>query len=279
MIRDVMLALTDTAADEAALAAAIALVETLDARLSVAVPLDSPLAASATYGVSPIVLEQSVTALREAALRRAAHVREQLVSRSFASDVRVTESHTSGVRHLLAHEARYADLVVVAAPGATSADADLLHAAFATLLFESGRPVLAIPHAGTPRFPVRRAVVAWKPTPEAARAVHDALALLPAGCAVDVVVVEPTIGDRGHGEEPGADIAAHLARHGLTVAVHVHDGARGTTASDVLLAAVESGADLLVAGGYGHSRAREWAFGGTTRNLLRRCHVPVLFSH
>ena len=279
MIRDVMLALTDTASDEAALNAAATLAEATGARLSIAVPLDSPIAASATYGVSPVVLEESANALREAAHARAARLRAQLQPRQLAIDVRVAEAHTAAVRHVLAAEARYADIAMIASPGPTTADSAMMHEALATLLFESGRPVIVVPREGDARFPVRRVAIAWAPTPEATRAVHDALPLLPAGAEVDVLVLEPAFGDRGHGEEPGADIAAHLARHGLSVRVQVRVAARGTVANDVLLSATESGADLIVAGGYGHSRAREWAFGGTTRELLWRSHVPLLISH
>jgi nucleotide-binding universal stress UspA family protein len=279
MIRDVMLALTDTASDEPAFDAAIALATSLGARLRVVVPLDGPLAAPAAYGVSPIVLEEATRAMREDADVRAERFRGRLKPHALSSEVHVAEARIAGVRHLLASEARYADLVVVASPGPTTADSAMLHDAFAALLFESGRPVLAVPRDGTVHFPVRRAVIAWKPTPEASRAVHDALVLLAPGAQLDVAVIEPWIGDRGHGEEPGADIAAHLAHHGFSVRVTVHENARGTVGNDLLLMAAETQADLIVAGAYGHSRAREWAFGGATRELLRRSHVPVLFSH
>ncbi|AXK71047.1 universal stress protein [Lysobacter sp. TY2-98] len=279
MIRDILLALTDTASDEVALEAAVSLAQSTDARLTVAVPLDRPLATVASYGVTPVVLEQSLTLQRDTAEARAVRFRETLKSRDIVFDVHVAEAHTAAVPHLLALEARYADLVVVAAAGPKTADTPALHAAFATLLFESGRPVLTIPHDGDVRFPIRRAAVAWRPTPEAARAVHDALPLLPKGAHVDVLVIEPMLGDRDHGQEPGADIAAHLARHGLEVSVQVHPTARGGVGNDLLLTAVESRSDLIICGGYGHSRAREWAFGGATRELLWRSHVPVLFSH
>lgn len=278
MIRDVMLALTDTASDEAAIDAAAALAESAGARLSISVPLDTPLA-GAMYGVSPVVLEESVEAMRQSAEDRASRLRTQLARREMTLDVHVAQSRTTGVRHLLALEARYSDLVVVAAPGPKVHDSAVLHDVFAALLFESGRPVIAIPREGDARFPIRRAAIAWKPTPEASRAVHDALPLLAPGCEIDVLVFDPAIGDRGHGPEPGADIAAHLARHGFVVRVQERAPARGSIASDLLLSAAEARVDLVVAGGYGHSRAREWAFGGTTRELLWRAHVPVLFSH
>lgn len=279
MIRDIMLALTDTASDEPAFDAATSLAASLGARLRVVVPLDRPLATPAAYGISPILLEETTKSLREAAQARAALYRSKLQQRDLAADVHVAEARITSVHHLVASEARYSDLVVAAAPGPTTTDSTVLHDAFAMLLFESGRPVLAVPRDGTPHFPVRRVAIAWKPTAQAARALHDALPLLSEGARVDLLAIEPWIGDRGHGEEPGADIGAHLARHGLSVHAHVRETARGTVGNEILLAAAENDADLIVAGGYGHSRAREWVFGGVTRELLWRSHVPVLFSH
>lgn len=279
MIRDVMLALTDTPADETALDAAAALAESAGARLSIALPLESPPVACAAYGVTPVMIESTMTALWETAQARAERLRAQLKCREVALDVHISETHEFGVRHLLALEARYADIVVIAAAGAEANDPEVVHEAFATLLFESGRPVLVIPRNWDGGFPVQRSVVAWTPTREASRALHDALQLLAPGTRTDVLVISPTIGDRGHGPEPGADVGAHLARHGLSVNVEVRQAARGTVADEILLSAVELGDDLIVAGAYGHSRAREWAFGGTTRELLWRSHVPVLFAH
>ena len=199
MIRDVFLALTDTESDEVALNAAASLAEAYGAHLSAAVPLDSPLAASAAYGVSPIMLEESATALREVAQARAEHFRDMLKSRDLHYDVRIAEAKVSAVQQLVALQARYADISVIAAAGPENTDSAMLHDAFAALLFGSGRPVLTIPHKGDIHFPVRRAVIAWAPTPEATRAVHDALPLLKEGTRVYLLVSDPVNNDRHNG--------------------------------------------------------------------------------
>lgn len=96
---------------------------------------------------------------------------------------------------------------------------------------------------------------------------------------MDVVTVE---GDEVRNEEVAAadaDIATHLARHGFKVNVVACPREDRSVAAALLQHAAESNAQLLVAGGYGHSRLREWALGGTTRELLEQSRIPVQFSH
>ena len=105
-------------------------------------------------------------------------------------------------------------------------------------------------------------LVAWNASREATRAVNDALPLLEAAAKVTVLVVNPAVGMRGHGEVPGADMALHLARHGVRAeasALTSHDVEIGAL---LLSQAAELEADLIVMGAYGHSRLRELVMGG-----------------
>lgn len=184
---------------------------------------------------------------------------------------------------LLALHARYADLAIIGQPdpgapyGTTAQDVTV------SALLTSGRPVLSVPYAG--RFPTLtgHALVAWNASREAARAVNDALPLLRACQKVTVLAINPEQGTsergiRGHGDMPAADICLHLARHGInataaqTVAPDISEG-------DALLSyAADISAELVVMGAYGHSRLREWAFGGVTRTMLRSMTLPVFMS-
>jgi nucleotide-binding universal stress UspA family protein len=180
----------------------------------------------------------------------------------------------------VALHARYADLTVLGQANHYEHRDEFDHdAVVAATVMGSGRPILVVPFAGD--FPAlgQRVLVAWNASREAARAVNDALPLLREAAAVTVLAVNPRRGIGGHGDVPAADIALHLARHGVraeaahTVADDIPDG------EALLSYAADIGADLIVAGAYGHSRARELVFGGVTRTLLIEMTAPVFLSH
>src|SRR5258706_410475 len=145
------------------------------------------------------------------------------------------------------------------------------------LALTSGRPALVPPPRSTASR-VRRILVGWNAGREAVRAVADALPLLVRAAAVEVLVIDPERHRADHGQEPGADIARYLARHGARVEVR-RLSSKGEDLGRLLLAqAAAFGADLLVMGAYGHSHLNEWIFGGVTRRVLREAGLPVLMS-
>ena len=179
----------------------------------------------------------------------------------------------------VAKHAHYADLVIV---GQNEPDHPALHGESGIVeitILQSGRPVLVIPYFGEIKPIGRTVLIGWKSGREAARAVNDALPLLSRASSVTVLTIDAEGGISGEGKEPASDMCGHLARHGIpSTAEHAVSGDVGE--GDVLLNyASDLGADLLIAGGYGHSRARELILGGATRSLLATMTVPVLFSH
>ena len=179
---------------------------------------------------------------------------------------------------LFARMARQADLCVVGQPSEETSVPEMGQLAEAAFM-DSGRPALVVPFIGAAPEPMRRILVAWNGSREAARAVHDALPFLLAAEGTTVLIVDPQNLGGQIGEQPGADLAAHLARHGVRVEVKTIPGG-GLSAGDAILAqAAADSADLLVMGGYGHSRLREMALGGATRHLLAQMTLPVLLSH
>lgn len=171
--------------------------------------------------------------------------------------------------------ARYADLAILGQPdpdrpfeSAVSPDHVVLY---------SGRPALVVPYIGFSGTVGERVIVAWNAGREASRAVNDALPLLTRAKVVRILAINPERAGT-HGEEIGADIALHLARHGVKTDVSVLGSDIGEP--DMLLSqAADFSADLIVMGAYGHSRARELILGGMTRHLLHHMTVPVFMSH
>jgi len=280
MIQDLMLPITGSAGDGNAITAAVALAANYGARVSVVQPVNLPLPIPGPWGITPdSTLNEMYAKVRAEGAKQAIGLRNRLDKERISWEVRVAEAKFVEPPRAIALQARYADLSVMTAPTRGADDAALVHAFFSALLFESGRPVLVIPPHNTIELPLRHVVVAWKPGREATRALHDALPLLTGATSIDVITIDPVVGDMDHGADPGVDIATHLARHGLTVNVVNRPRSDHTVATALLRHAAESGAQLLVAGGYGHSRLREWVLGGTTRELLQAIHLPILFSH
>jgi nucleotide-binding universal stress UspA family protein len=144
-------------------------------------------------------------------------------------------------------------------------------------LFESGRPIIIVPYIQKAPLKLDRVMVCWDGGRQAARAAADAMALLERAGRVEVVIVADESGKED--EIAGADMGQHLARHGLDV--EVKRMAMGDIdVADVLLShAADIAADLIVMGGYGHSRLREFVLGGVTRSILGSMTVPVFMSH
>ena len=147
------------------------------------------------------------------------------------------------------------------------------------LLLASGAPILVVPSRWKSEPIGKNILVGWNASREARRAVADALPFLVEAASVTLLVVDSDKRAHRHGEEPGADIALYLARHGAQVEV-AQVSSRGFPVADIILSyAADHGADLIVIGAYSHARSIEMVFGGVTRTLLKRAAVPVLMSH
>lgn len=174
--------------------------------------------------------------------------------------------------------ARYADLVVIGQADANDPTIGTSMNFPEHVLLNAGRPVLIVPFAGTFDTVGRDVLVAWNASRECARAVTDALPFLKRARNVRVTVVNATQRLDGHGAEPGADIALYLARHGVKVVVN-QETAVIDIGNTLLSRCADHGSDLIVMGGYGHSKFRETLLGGVTRTMLEQMTVPVLMSH
>lgn len=177
----------------------------------------------------------------------------------------------------LALQSRYADLVVVSQTDPDDQSARLTPRLPEYVMLNSARPVLVVPYAGSFEQLGANVLVAWDASMEATRAVTNAIPLLRRARHVTIAVFNPNPFD-AHGEQPGADIALYLARHGVNIEVSLQQ--TGIDVGNALLSmAADRSADLIVMGGYGHARLRELLLGGATETVLRTMTVPVLMSH
>lgn len=197
---------------------------------------------------------------------------------AFSRDAAVADAEWRAVQdyptRAMAKAARAADLLIVS-PQSHSSSVRSVDPA--ELVVQAGRPVLVVPD-GAHHFHGKTVVIAWKDTREARRAVADALPFLR---RADEVVIQTICSPDADidAEQSAKDVAAALHRQGVLARTTVIHG-RDQDAHELLRSAVElNSADLIVAGGYGHSRAREWVFGGVTRALLNEPPCFVLLSH
>ena len=286
--KDLLVHLDETPRSAVRLELAVRLAASSGAHLTGMHAVNIP-ASSMFYGYSMTVAspgpEDLIQSVRAEALQRIAPVeaafRERLRQEGLEGEWRVVEGDPGT---MMALHARYADLAIVGQPNSQDKRSDGSDGIPATMLLSSGRPALVVPFAGRFETVGEHVLVAWNATREAARALNDALPLLRTARLVTVLAINP---DRwmdaspnvSSGDLASADISLHLARHGVK-AEAAHTVAKDISAGEALLSyASDIGADLIVAGAYGHSRMRELAFGGVTRTLLNEMTVPVLFSH
>lgn len=171
---------------------------------------------------------------------------------------------------VVVHLGRLADLIVVSRPVEEAPPPRTLEAA----LMETHRPLLIVPPEGLPSSCGSRIAIGWNGSAEAAAAIATAMPFL---ATADQVVVLTT--DNGTVGTPAADLARYLAWHGITGDVHEFDAGAQSTGKALLREAEALGSDLLVLGGYGHSRTRELILGGVTRDVLAASEIPVLMTH
>ena len=173
----------------------------------------------------------------------------------------------------MSREARAADLIIVGARHTGGNLHDLVDPG--VILLRAGRPVLVVPAVVAPSQ-LHRVVVAWKDTRECRRAVHDALPFLQR--ANEVLILGIDEGQPETAKPHLSDVAAYLRRHKVAAVREVWRP-RGPVAAELLNLVRNENADLIVAGGYGHSRLGEWIFGGVTHELLASSPVCCLLSH
>ena len=287
MIKTILVPATGNQTDDAVFTSALTAARAFNAHLGflhVRVDAAAMVAAMATDGSGAVTVSGLVERIEEEATRREDTAR-QLLQRFCERERLAIEDTPAGRQNPTAQwlrqtgdEAywfreygRAADLLVIGRPADDQGvSIDTVEAA----LVGTGRPVLIVPAAPLVSLP-ETMVIAWKAAPEAARAVTAAMPLLSKAKHILIVTVAE---EEGLSDEEGARLMTALGWHGLNASTrHLRPDRLG--AADTLLAAAAEQSALVVMGAYGHSRLREWVFGGFTEHVLRGAAVPVLMMH
>lgn len=213
---------------------------------------------------------------KSAAARERAAITSWIARHQPGLSLRAVTVESAATHDAIVAHARMADLVVMSASDKHGrARRELIE----DILFKSGRPLLLLPANFKPKRDWNRVLIAWNASTQAMRAIVGGLPLLRAASHVRIVTVDATPSEAGHGEAPGHELAAYLAKHGVSAEIVNLDGLGRDFAQRLEEAALDFDADMIVMGAYGHSRAREFVLGGVTRTLLGASAFPLLLAH
>lgn len=277
-IKSILLLLDDSAACEKRLTVSFDLARLFDAHLTGLYVIPTP---SIIYGAphAPVTeIESEIQRSQERGEAAIAGFEAMAQRESVSVESRLVNAMGEAVSDVAALHGRYADLLVLGQNDPNDLRSLGIGVVESTLL-GSGRPSLFVPYIGLQMSMLDHIVVGWDASQESTRALHDALPFMKQAKKVTVLVVNPRVGPGGHGEQPGADIAQALARHGIDVTVQEDQVDRIAIGEAILSRLVDIQAGMLVMGAYGHARLRELILGGVTDTILREMTVPVLMSH
>lgn len=282
MYKDVLVHLDGSAADEERLQYAVSIASEWQGHitgfLTNAMPdYASFVSADGAAGAASLLVE-----LEEESLRQGAAIEQKLADRfdrlGIPGEIRRIDDIPSQLAVRAAREARWADLFIVSRPYGEP-PAPLSDALFESVLFEGGCGVLVAPPNRPPSDAIRRVLVCWRDTREASRAVAQAMPIIRKATRTAILTVDPRKETREGAFDPVADISRHLTRHGTQVEAEVAES-KGRDVTEIILEhARRLSADLIVMGGYGHSRTREWMLGGATRDMLAASEFPIYMAH
>lgn len=274
MIRNILVNLATESEQDPAAEYALSLAKKLDARVVACACAFTPVYPTTT----PMELlgADYISRSRSAGedLSRAAILRfeEKAKRAEVETDTRFIVATVAKGAQWITETARRSDLIVLGQANDDEWDKQQI---IETVLFGSGRPVLVVPFIQKDPSSLETVVVCWDGSRAAARAVGDALPLLVKAGHVHFVSVTADGADPADKDE----ILGRIQRHGVKAAAKRLFSDGGDEVSAILNYVSDTGANLIVMGGYGHSRIREFVLGGVTRGILRSMTAPVLLSH
>ncbi|MGF7159522.1 nucleotide-binding universal stress UspA family protein [Rhodoligotrophos appendicifer] len=279
-IRDVMVHLDGTSGDEARIKHAESLALRFGAHLT---GLYTNLIPAEVWAPTPEFSGALLLAeLQQKGRVDSERVKDRLAERfrllQVNGEVRKLDLFMMEMRDAIADQSRSSDLFVVTRPYSKDDRDSRWPNVFEAALFESGRSVYVVPPASEPRDAAASVLIAWNGSREATRAIAEGMPFLRRAEQVVVALTDVERPAEEAGEERGADLARHLSRHGIAAELR-HIPEWHSQSAGLLNEIERLGSDLVIMGGYGHSRLRETVLGGMTRDFLTECPVPMLMAH
>ena len=228
-------------------------------------------------GISSVVTQESLESTQKNAAALEEQAQEMLARSGIPFCLKSAAIQLTSISAYVSIHARFADLVILPQPYGKSS-AQELEALTESVMFDAHTPILVVPSDYGLDVKTERVVVAWNQSTEALTAIRAALPLLKQANAVSVTIIDPPqhSPDRS---DPGGALSQMLSRHGVKVEISVLAKTL-PRASDVLRRHIKDiDADLVVMGGYGHSRFREAILGGATRYMLENATCRILMAH
>jgi len=264
--------------DTRTLDAAIDLARRLGAHLSVVLAGVNIVDPGIYYGgINTALITTSMTDADEATRTMGAALKKRMAAEDISWDDTPVVSPTDGIGAALVAQARLSDLTVLPLPyGPKRGLADVAVAEAA--LLDSPAPVLFLPEGTDTVAPPKRVLLPWDEGAPALAAARAAIPFLAEAEEVVICIIDPS-GNSAERSDPGGALAVFLNRHGANVRITVVPSAGEKISNVIMNEARSQGADMIVMGGYGHSRMRQYFLGGTTRRMLENSHLPMFMAH
>ncbi len=274
-IRDVLVVLDSEQKKDVAAAFALSLAKLHNAHLTaVAIVLEPFVSPMFSVGEANDMLNSTLLQARTAAGKHVAGISASAKDMGIVVETSILQAEANAISAKIGRLARHFDLVIAPQPEPGMHDAGTL--IIESALFDSGRPVLVVPYIQTAEPKFERILVAWDGSATAARAVGDAMPLLEKAKKIEIVRVSD--GTSTSQDESLRHMQIHLSRHDIQTGISSIAKA-GDVANALLSFAADESSDMIVMGGFAHSRLRDLILGGATKGILGSMTVPVFLSH
>ena len=283
MSKDTILTFIGTSCSSETIQKAIVMADEANAHLSVVIVAVAPQLYAYGYGIAYgrfVGVEnwsQEIKDMTEEVNETSDRVEKLVQEAGISADVLMEFCESSILRSAVMSHACLADRVVILER--SGLPADIIDGVISGVIFDAPSGLIYGRNGDKAAVACQNAFIAWDSSKHCAAAIKSALPLFGSDTEVTIGVFDPVKREGEDGEEPGADLASWLSRHGLKVTVEQYPSGGDEIGNCILKRAKEKGAELIIMGGYGHMKIRQQLFGGTTETMLEQRELPILIAH